>query len=324
MVRRLPALPLVLAAAAVVAADAVPVSGQFRTSVDLVRVEALVTDGGGRPVDGLTAADFRVTDNGAPQTVTVRPLTDAAIDVVIALDTSLSVRGERLAHLRAATTALLARLAPRDRATLIAFSHEIALGPADAAPGALATRLADLDAGGATSLIDAATAALVWASGRDRPSLALVFSDGRDTASWTRGEQALALARGSDAVVDAIVAGELAASGPGFLRVSEGIPSRQSRRTQPTLSTASATPTEETRLTAERFLTNLTGLTGGLVVDGDGDGLAASFAASLARFRTRYEIIYTATSADPGWHAIDLRVTSRRGLTVRARRGYQR
>ncbi len=326
MVRSRLVLPLAVTAALVIVGvgGAVTVSGQFRASVDVVRVEALVADSGGRPIAGLTVADFRLTDNGAAQTLTVRPLIDAEIDVVVALDTSLSVRGERLAHLRAATAALLARLTPRDRATLIAFSHELALGPADAAPEALAARLAALEAGGATSLVDATTAALVWASGRERPSLALVFSDGRDTASWTRADQALDLARGSDAVVDAVVAGELASGGPGFLRVAEGIPSSRARRTQPTLSPGSATPVEQTRLTSERFLADVTGLTGGLVVNGDSDGLAASFAASLAQFRTRYEIVYTPTRADPGWHVIDLRVTSRRGVTIRARRGYQR
>ena len=46
---------------------------QFRTNVDVVRVEALVLDDG-RPVAGLTAADFVVTDNGAAQSVRVRAI----------------------------------------------------------------------------------------------------------------------------------------------------------------------------------------------------------------------------------------------------------
>ncbi len=66
-------------------------------------------------------------------------------------------------------------------------------------------------------------------------------------------------------------------------------------------------------------------MTGGQVLDGDaGGGLAAAFEASLAQFRTRYEITYTPTSAQPGWHALDLRVKGHRGATVHARRGYQR
>jgi hypothetical protein len=294
-----------LAVAAVVA-GAVSGSAQFRASVDIVRVEALVADGGGHPIAGLTAADFRLTDNGAAQTITVRPLTDAEIDVVIALDTSLSVRGARLQRLRTATAALVERLAPRDRATLIAFNHELAIGPADAEPAALGRQLASLDAGGATSV------------------LLIVFSDGRDTSSWTRVEQALDLARTGDAVVDAVVAGDLASRGPGLLQVAEGIPSHRARRTQPTLSPNSSTPAAQTRSTAERFLATLTGITSGQVLDGEARGLSPAFETSIAQFRGRYEITYAPTASTAGWHAIDVDVTGRRGASVHARRGYQR
>lgn len=322
-------LPVAVAASAALViadagADGAAGAGQFRASVDVVRVEALVADGGGRPIAGLTAADFRLTDSGVPQTVTVRPLADAAIDVVIALDTSLSVRGARLQHLRAATAALVGRLTPRDRATLIAFNHEVAIGPADAEPAALEAQLAGVVADGATSLVDATTAALVWATGRGRPVLLIVFSDGRDTSSWTRGEQALEVARTGDAVVDAVVAGDLASRGPGFLQVAEGIPSNRARRTQPTLSPNSPTPEEQTRSTAEKFLTTLTGLTSGQVLDGEARGLSAAFESSIAQFRSRYEITYTPSATAAGWHAIDVDVTGRRGATVHARRGYQR
>ena len=41
----------------------------FRSGVSVVRVDVLATDGG-RPLEGLTAADFELTDNGVPQDVT--------------------------------------------------------------------------------------------------------------------------------------------------------------------------------------------------------------------------------------------------------------
>jgi len=179
---------------------------QFRTEVDAVRIEALVLDKG-RPVGGLVAADFAVTDNGQPQTIRVRPLEHEPIDVAIALDVSGSVRGARLEHLRGGALALVGQLTPADRATLLTFDHALSLGPRDAAPGALEARLRALTPQGRTSLVDAVTTALVWGTGRERPMLVFVFSDGEDTASWTRPVHALALARGSDAVVDVIVAG---------------------------------------------------------------------------------------------------------------------
>jgi VWFA-related protein len=257
--------------------------------------------------------------------IAVRPLADAEIDVVIALDTSLSVQGRGLEHLRAATAALVDRLSPTDRATLIAFNHQLTIGPVDAAPAALRPRLTTIAAGGATSLVDAASAALVWSTGRGRPILLLVFSDGRDTASWTRYEQALALARTSDAVVDAVVTGELARRGTGILQTRQGMPRPRNRVLQPTLSPSSPLTEEERQLTSERFLRALTEQTSGQVLNGDeGGGLGAAFEASLAQFRSRYEITYTPVAPAPGWHAIDVKVTSRRGATVHARRGYQR
>ena len=217
---------------------------------------------------------------------------------------SSSVRGERLERLRQAAGALVGLLTPQDRATLVTFDHEVTLGPRDVRSHALDARLAAIVAGGRTSLIDAVTTALVWGGGRERPMLILAFSDGRDTSSWTRADQALALARSSDAVVDAVVTGEL-------------LPTSATRIGSGGL-LAALTPDE-------RFLGDLAAQTGGRVRNGEaGAGLAGAFRDALEQFRGRYEITYTATSKEPGWHAIDVRVPGRRGASVHARRGYQR
>ena len=294
MIRALLAMPLALAITA---------PPQFRASVDVVRIEALVLDKG-RPVAGLGAADFAVTDNGAAQTITVRALARQPIDVAIALDVSTSVRGERLARLRQAAGTLVGLLTPQDQATLVTFDHQVTLGPRDVVPHALDARLAAIVAGGRTALIDAVTTALVWGGGRERPMLILAFSDGRDTASWTRADQALTLARSSDAVVDAVVTGELLPTSAARIGYDGML----------------AAPTPD-----ERFLADLAAQTGGRVRNGEaGAGLAGAFREALEQFRGRYEISYTATSKEPGWHAIDVRVPGRRGASVHARRGYQR
>ena len=291
---------------AVSLAIAVTAPPQFRASVDVVRIEALVLDKG-RPLAGLGAGDFTVTDNGATQAIAVRALARQPIDVAIALDVSGSVHGERLQRLRQAAAALVGLLTPQDRATLVTFDHQVTLGPRDVIPHALDARLAAIVAGGPTALVDAVTTALVWGGGRERPMLILAFSDGRDTARWTRTDQALALARSSDAVVDAVVAGELRQASPaGITRIDDA------GRLAP------FTPDD-------RFLADLAAQTGGRVRNGEaGAGLAGAFRDALEQFRGRYEITYTATSKEPGWHAIDVRVPGRRGATVHARRGYQR
>jgi len=211
-----------------------------------------------------------------------------------------SVRGAQLDSLRAAALALIAQLTPADRATLLTFDHTLSLGPRDAAPDALAPRLRALMPQGRTSLLDAVTTALVWSAGRERPMLVFVFSDGEDTASWTRPTHALALAAGSDAVVDVIVAGESmpVTSAPGRLRPS---------------------------MAYQRFLGELAATTGGRVRNGGaGARLADAFKASVEQFRARYEITYAPSGDERGWHAIDVRVPGRRGVTIHARRGYQR
>lgn len=274
---------------------------QFRTEVDAVRIEALVLDKG-RPVAGLTAADFAVTDNGQPQTIRVRPLEHEPIDLAIALDVSGSVRGARLEHLRAGALALVGQLTPADRATLLTFDHALSLGPRDAAADLLEGRLRALTPQGRTSLVDAVTTALVWGTGRDRPMLVFVFSDGEDTSSWTRPVHALTLARRSDAVVDVIVTGGTAV-GPGMFGAGRLVP-----------------PTAY-----ERFLGELAATTGGRVRSaGAGGELASVFRASLEQFRARYEISYDSSSKTGGWHALEVRVPGRRGVDVHARRGYQR
>jgi VWFA-related protein len=292
MMRAVVVLPLALALA-----------GQFRTSVVVVRVEALVLQDG-RPVAGLDASHLVVTDNGQPQRITVQPLARLPIDVVIALDASESLRGPRLERLRDGALAMLAHLTPADRATLATFNDLVTLGPRDATPQALEGFVRSLRAQGGTALADAITAALVWSWDRERPTLLLAFSDGRDNASWTRADQALALAQRSDAVVDAVVAGELMPRSTSRIGVDGHL----------------REPTPD-----ERFLADLAALTGGRVHDGEsGAGLAGAFRRALEQFRARYQITFTATSSTPGWHAIDVQVPGRRGVTVRARRGYMR
>ena len=64
-------------AAAIILALAVPVLSQqdrntppvFRSAVDLVQVDAYVTDSQGNPVTGLTADDFEVREDRRPQSI---------------------------------------------------------------------------------------------------------------------------------------------------------------------------------------------------------------------------------------------------------------
>ena len=114
----------------VVAALAAGAAGQqppiFKTGVDAVRVDVLATNGR-QPLVGLTAEDFELRDAGVRQQIEAVSLEEVPLHLLLVLDTSSSVRGEPLEHLKEAAHAAVASLRPTDRAALIAFSHVIQL-----------------------------------------------------------------------------------------------------------------------------------------------------------------------------------------------------
>src|SRR5262245_16642344 len=94
---------------------AIPPTQSFSSRTLGVRVDVLVTERG-KPVPGLTAADFELRDNGVSQTIEVAESSDVPVNAVLALDVSDSTAGRRLADLTAASRRLLDGLTPRDRA----------------------------------------------------------------------------------------------------------------------------------------------------------------------------------------------------------------
>jgi VWFA-related protein len=308
--------PLILAGA-LACAGAALLSAQepprFRASVEAVRVDALVLDGD-TPVAGLTAANFALKDSGVPQTIDAISYEDEPLRVMLALDTSYSVRGEPLGHLREAAAAVVELLAPRDRAAVVTFASEIDLAcPWTSDRAAVARALDRSAAAGATSLHDAAYTALVTRDDQPGRALILLFSDGDDTASWLPGESVLDVARRTDAVVYTV--GIERSGGPlraGFrLDVSSGV-QRETKELPP-------------HDLVERFLPELAHETGGKHVNAQKtDKLRDVFTRILREFRTRYVITYTPQGVEKGgWHPIEVSLKGARGK-VTARRGYLR
>ena len=98
----------------------------FSAKREAVRVDALVTDRG-KIVTGLGAANFEVRDNGVLQTIDLVSFQQIPLNVILALDASASVSGERLTHLQGAGQTLLDRLTKDDRSALLTFSHSVLL-----------------------------------------------------------------------------------------------------------------------------------------------------------------------------------------------------
>jgi VWFA-related protein len=276
--------PLSVTCALVASVSAVVSAAQtFTSRIEAVRVDVLVTENG-RPVSGLTPADFEVLDEGVSQQVTLASFEKIPLNVVLALDMSASLQGLRLGHLQAAGRTVLDGLKPGDRAALVTFSHVVA--PAFGLTDDLEKVRAALDRSqgeGLTSLVDAAHAGMLIGESDAGRSLMIMFSDGIDTSSWLPADAVLESARRSDVVVYCVEVG--------------------TRRA--------------------RFTRDLSEVTGGRVFSvGSTSDLTSAFAQILEEFRLRYLISYSPQDVSPtGWHRLEVRV-KRRGGSVKARPGY--
>src|SRR5256885_15613625 len=96
----------------------------FSSRIEAVRVDVLVTDNG-QPVRGLGPADFDVRDNGVAQQIDLVSFEQIPLNVVLALDMSASVAGDRLERLRSAGGAILGSLEKNDQSALVTFSESV-------------------------------------------------------------------------------------------------------------------------------------------------------------------------------------------------------
>jgi Ca-activated chloride channel family protein len=282
----------------------------FRGGVDAVAVDVLVTSRG-RPVTGLTAADFVVRDNGVPQAVDAVLVDDVPITLLLVLDTSGSVAGPPLTQLRAAVDSAVATLRPADRVGLVTFSDKLRMVLEPPAPvGELLTALQAVQAGGATALYDAAYAALIQREQTVGRVLMLVFSDGDDTASWLDPREVLSTAQRSDVVVYGVT-------------LDRGRGDRWQDSPEPAF--VRRWFLTEPHLLGRHFLSRLVEDTGGTVFVADEiRRLTAAFSEVVDEFRSRYLLTYSPEGVDTdGWHQLEVDVEGR-GRRVQARRGYLR
>ena len=268
---------------------AVPLRGQdpvFSSRVEAVRVDVLVTDRDkGETVLGLGLGDFEIFDNGVPQQVDLVSFEQIPLNVILALDMSESVAGERLEHLRQASSGLLAALEKDDLAALISFNHRVVLESGLTKDvNAIRKALGSGGVPGNTSLIDAAYAGMMVGESDVGRGLLIVFSDGVDTSSWLHEDAVLDIARRSDVVVYAVAV--------------------------------------QSRLKPQ-FLRELTSATGGRLYEVEKTtNLEAVFLDVLEEFRHRYLVSYTPTGVErTGWHRLDVSIKGRK-VVIKARPGY--
>ena len=312
MIRRLSALTLcACTASAVMVGQQTP---RFRVKVDAVQVDVSVMRGG-RPVAGLAAANFELRDAGVVQQVEAVTLEDVPVHLLLVLDTSGSVKGDKLAELQEATVAAIESLGPDDGATLLTFSQSVALyDDASADRAGAASAIAAAVAGGWTSVHDALLHALVLRHADTRRALVLVFSDGMDTASWLHADTVVEDARRSDVIVYSVM------PRPDWQGATLSANQRFGYRTNRMKGF-----NDNPLLFRDYVLFAVTDETGGELFFTDaGRDLRSVFLGIVKEFKSRYLLTYTPEGVPPdGWHPIEVKLKGARG-DVKARRGYLR
>jgi len=184
-----------------------PQAFKFRTGIELINVNATVTDQSGRFVSGLNKDDFRVFDDEQPQTVTHFNAERVPVSLGIVLDTSGSMDGDKMIAARQALDRFLNQLAdPNDEVFLYRFDNAPELVEGwTRDKRRISESLGRLQPRGSTSLYDAVVDAVRLAQqGHNRKKAVVILSDGNDTSSRTDVFAVKQLIRESEVLVYAI------------------------------------------------------------------------------------------------------------------------
>jgi Ca-activated chloride channel family protein len=284
-----------------VAAASAQEPGRFKSRADMVLIDALVTNDR-RVVTGLTASDFELHDNGVPQSIEQLYIEQLPLTIIMVLDISGSVGGERLDALKKGAMVVVDRLRQADQAAIVSFSGELNLAAQVTGDRAkLHQTIVGLKAQGGTALRDAIFAGLVLRGAARTRTLIIVFSDGVDTGSILSEERVSQVARRSDATVYAIGIREQPRFVPGGGRAIQ----------------------EPDTATDDRFLTRIAEETGGRLLHAQQNReIASTFGRVIDEFNSRYVLGYVPAGVPGnGWHPVTVRLKKRQG-TVLARRGY--
>jgi glutaminyl-peptide cyclotransferase len=258
----------------------------FRSATDAVLVDVSVMRDG-RPVTGLAAGVFELTDNGVRQELVDLVAEQLPLDLSVHIDVSGSMSAPQRAVVEEAVRAVKGALRPSDTMAVTVFGSHIAA--ADMGDAAFTIPARQLRRG--TSVRDALLLALASPSRIERRQLTILMSDGDDSASFYDQATVTETAR--------------YAAGPVWVVLVPGAAKRLRPEDDLLQAVADATGGGVMRLKART-------------------DVATAFAQVLEGFRASYVLRYTPRGvAGDGWH--DLRVTAKgAGLTVRARQGYWR
>jgi VWFA-related protein len=280
----------------------------FRAGISLVKVDAQVVDRRGRVVDNLTAADFRVYDEGEPRAISYFGRESEPLDLVLLLDVSGSMH-RALREMAGTAQAALGALTEGDRVALMLFARNAAIREPftddfAALQSGIGSAVTDRGLGSGTAINAAIieSAGYLAREGRKARRAILVVTDNRSLNYKVTDEEVLRALSGADAVLNAILIG----------KQRRPDPPPQGGYVNPDF-----TPSDVLKLAGE---------SGGETLEARRPG--ESFRQMIERIRARYGLHYEAPPAAPGAFRrirVELRPETLKrypGATVRARAGY--
>ncbi|HUI84600.1 MAG TPA: VWA domain-containing protein [Candidatus Binatia bacterium] len=179
----------------------------FKVNVKLVSVFTTVTDASGAPVSSLKQEDFQVFEDGKPQQIAVfHRESELPLSIVVAIDTSLSTRGDQKLELESARRFAHTILRPIDGLALFQFSEIVdQLTPFTADLRVIDRAINRVHSGAATALYDTlylGSDALLDRRGR---RVMVVITDGGDTVSKVNYQEAVREAQQAEVILYSII-----------------------------------------------------------------------------------------------------------------------
>ncbi len=172
-----------------------------KVDVDVVQVTATVTDDSGKFVRGLTRRDFRLLEDGTPQSLTTFFSENVPLELIVAVDVSGSMT-DAMPKVKESVKRFLSAIRPTDRVTVLGFNDSVftlARPTVD-----LAARLRAIDRlapWGGTALYDVVVQAFDLLGRQTGRRALVVFTDGEDLNSRVPIEVAERRLETSDAVL---------------------------------------------------------------------------------------------------------------------------
>jgi Ca-activated chloride channel homolog len=179
----------------------------FKADVKLVNVFVTVTDQQGAPVGNLIKQDFKISEDGVPQKISIfSKESELPLSIVIAVDTSSSTRKDIRLELEAARRFIHSIVRAQDGVAIYAFASSVTeVTPFTSNIKRIDAAIDQMRIGGGTSLYDAiylAAKALINRQGR---KVLVLITDGGDTTSSVNYQEALRAAQMSEALVYSLI-----------------------------------------------------------------------------------------------------------------------